>query len=104
MIESIGRMMPTGPSDESLHRGARRRSARYPATGEVRVVAPIQAEGFLFNASAGGLRLALDHQVEVGAILDLVVTLDETRRGVERGEVVWTRELPDGWLVGLRFI
>lgn len=104
MMESIGRMMPPGPSDESVHRGARRHSTRYPAHGEVRVVAPLKAEGFLFNASAGGLRLALDQRVEVGAILDLVVTFDETRRGVERGEVVWTREQPDGWLVGLRFV
>ncbi len=104
MMESIGHMMPTGPSDESVHRGARRRSTRYPLHGEVRVTAPIEAEGFLFNASAGGLRLALDQRVEVGAILDLVVTFDETRRSVERGEVVWARELPDGWLVGLRFV
>ncbi len=103
-MENIGRWMPTGPSDESVHRGARRRSTRYPLHGEVMVTAPVEAAGVVFNASAGGLRVALDRAVEVGARLELSVRFDERRESRERGEVVWTRELPDGWLVGLRFL
>lgn len=102
-MESIGRLMPAGPSDRSVHRGARRKSTRFPIHGEVRVTAPLAAEGFLLNASTGGLRLALDRPVEVGARLELEVRFDERHEARERGEVVWTREHPDGWLVGLRF-
>ncbi|MCB9593186.1 MAG: PilZ domain-containing protein [Sandaracinaceae bacterium] len=103
-MQTIGSMMPTGPQDDLVHRGARRQSTRYPVHGEVSVTSPIQAEGFLFNASAGGLRLALDHPVELGAQLELQVRLAGYRSSSERAEVVWTREQPDGWLVGLRFL
>lgn len=90
--------------DESLHRGARRASARQPMHGSVRMTAPVQAEGFLFNASAGGLRLALNQPVEVGATVELQVHLSGDTWAEDRAEVVWCRELPDGWLVGVRFV
>ena len=96
--------LPTGPEDELLHRGARRRTARYMLHGEVTVTAPIEAQGFVFNVSAGGMRIALDAAVEVGSILELTVRLTDDAHSVETGEVVWCRELPDGWLLGIRFI
>jgi len=103
-MQSIARIMPTGQMDESVHRGARRKSRRYPLYGEVQVTSPRRAAGFLFNASSGGLRVALDHQVEVGSQLELSIAFDDHRTTHERAEVVWTTAQPDGWIVGLRFV
>lgn len=96
--------LPSGPEDEFVHRGARRRSTRYVLHGEVTVTAPVEAEGFLFNASAGGMRIAIDTAVETGSTLEMRVHLTDDQQSLETGEVVWCRELPDGWLVGVRFI
>lgn len=103
-MQSLAHIMPPGPADTSTHRGARRRTTRYPMHGEVTVTSPLQVRGFVFNASAGGLRIALDRPVSVGTKLDLLVRFDTEETTTERGEVVWARELPDGCLVGLRFV
>jgi len=103
-MQSIAHMMPTGPADDLVHRGARRRSTRFPINGDVRVTSPVVSEGVIFNVSAGGLRLGLDRRVELGSVVDLTLRFEDEKVSRERGEVVWTRELPDGWLVGLRFV
>ncbi len=103
-VPSIARLMPKGPADEQTHHGARRRSARYSVDGEVSVSGPVEATGILFNISAGGLRIAIDQKVERGDRLDLSVRFNETKTTHERGEVVWIREQPDGYVVGLRFV
>ena len=90
--------------DDSLHRGARRSSARQPIHGAIRVVAPHEAHGVLFNVSAGGLRFALDRPLAPGDVIDVEVHLVDDTWTQDRAEVVWCRELPDGWLVGVRFV
>ena len=78
-MQSIARIMPAGQADESVHRGARRKSRRYPLYGEVQVTAPERARGFVFNASSGGLRVALDREVAVGTHLELSIAFDDKR-------------------------
>ena len=103
-MQRISNLMPSGPHDELVHRGARRQSTRYPLDGEVKITAPIEAEGFLFNASVGGMRIAIDRAVEKGALLHMHVHFTDERHSDEVAEVIWCRELPDGFLVGVRFV
>ncbi|HJL17547.1 MAG TPA: PilZ domain-containing protein [Sandaracinaceae bacterium LLY-WYZ-13_1] len=106
-MERLATLFPVGPEDELEHRGARRRAARYPVHADVRVTGPTEATGVVLNASAGGLRVALQGASEQawgeGDRLELEVEIDDqvTR---DDAEVVWSRQLPDGWLVGLRFL
>lgn len=103
-MDSISDLIPIGPEDESYHRGARRTSTRYPLHADIRVVGPADGEGVLINASAGGLRVTLDREVVEGEVLDVEVSFAEDRVSREKAEVVWVRQLTDGWLVGLRFV
>jgi hypothetical protein len=103
-MERIASLLPIGPSDEQTHRGARRRSARYPIHADVTVVAPERAEGVVLNASAGGIRVALDRAFARGSEVTLEIAFRHDRVTGERAKVVWSRELPDGWLVGLAFV
>jgi PilZ domain-containing protein len=103
-MERIATLLPAGPDDLVMHRGARRRTARYPMHANVRVRAPETARGVVLNASAGGLRVTLDRGVRPGDELELDVRFDRDRVSHERAQVVWSRELPDGWLVGLSFV
>ena len=96
--------LPSGPADESGHRGARRQSARYPVDGHVRITRPVRAEGFLFNMSAGGLRLALNRGVATGDVVEFELRVADAPATTERARVVWSREQPDGWLVGMCFL
>jgi hypothetical protein len=102
-MESLAAMLPVGPEDELAHRGARRRATRYPMHADVRVVGPEASEGVVLNASAGGLRVALDRGYAEGDRLEIEIEMVNDRTSRETAEVVWSRELPDGWLVGLRF-
>lgn len=103
-MNSISNMIPIGPQDESYHRGARRRATRYPLHADIVVRSPMRAEGVLLNASAGGLRVTLDHAVAEGEVLEVDVAFAEDRVARETAEVVWSRKLQDGWLAGLRFV
>jgi len=103
-MESLAAMLPVGPQDELAHRGARRRATRYPMHADVKVVGAEASEGVVLNASAGGLRVALDRGYREGQRIELDIELVNDRVSREAAEVVWSRELPDGWLVGLRFV
>ena len=102
-MRSIATLLPTGPVDDWTHRGARRRATRYPIHASVRVRDEGLA-GVVLNASAGGMRVALDGMVAAGDALELELEFPEARTGHERAEVVWARTLPDGCLAGLRFV
>lgn len=102
-MERISALLPKGPDDELTHRGARRRATRYPLHADVHVVSPIEATGTVLNASHGGMRVALDVALAAGDEVELEVRFTERVRR-ERARVVWSRELPDGWLVGLAFL
>jgi hypothetical protein len=101
-MSSLAATLPVGTGDFDFCRGARRATRRYNLNADVHIVAPIETDGIVINASAGGLRIAIDAPLEVGATCELKIsttlkTLDE------RARVVWCRELPDGFLVGLAF-
>ncbi len=102
-MDRIASLLPVGPEDASTHRGARRRATRYPIHADVRVLAPREAEGTVLNGSAGGLRVALDQSFEEGDVLELEVLFDDDHVAREQVHVVWSRELPDGCIVGLEF-
>lgn len=87
-----------GDLGEAAHYQARRRHARWLLNAEVSVG---RVRGLVLNASAGGLRVALDERLPDGHV-DLLVTTEANARR-QRACVVWQKELPDGWLCGLRF-
>ena len=103
-MERIATLLPTGPTDPLVHRGARRLSTRYPLNADVRVLAPVESKGLVLNASAGGLRVTLDRPVHEGDELDLEVRFGRDRSSIERARIVWSRQLPDGWIAGLMFL
>ena len=106
-MQRLAELLPTGPADDWTHRGARRRDTRYPVHASVRVL-DVGIAGVVLNASAGGLRVALDGMVREGDALALELDFPsrgaEAKTGCERAEVVWARTLPDGCLAGLRFV
>lgn len=104
-MESLAALLPVGPQDELTHRGARRRATRWPVHASVKVRSTgREASGVVLNASAGGMRVAVDRPCALGARVDVELSFVGDKIGYERAEVVWTRELPDGCLVGLRFV
>jgi hypothetical protein len=103
-MDRLSSMLPIGPADTDLHRGARRTAQRFALNAEVEVVSPAQATGIAINASAGGMRVALDRPIAVGEPCLVCVTTAPGRVSVEHAVVVWVREAPDGWLLGLRFV
>ncbi len=103
-MRSISDIFPIGPADVSHHRGARRRATRYPLHADVRVLSPRGLEGVVLNASAGGLRVTLDGAVAEGERIALEVSIPGEPAHRDEAVVVWSRELADGWLVGLQFV
>lgn len=103
-MERFSTMLPAGADDPGVHRGARRASRRYPLHADVELVEPVSAEGVVLNVSAGGMRIAIDRPVDVdGRVVARVVTAPG-RELFEKARVVWAREFPDGWLIGLEFV
>ncbi len=102
-MDRIGALLPIGPEDQDAHRGARRRSRRYPLNAEVEIVEPLSASGVTLNASAGGIRILIDREPPRGAECVLEVRFTTSRCSFERARVVWAREIADGWIVGLEF-
>ena len=104
MHHLIRDLIPTGPTDEHTHRGARRLSARFPLDARVEVRSRSgAASGLVLNASEGGLRIAADRGYEAGTRLDVDVLLASGRAIRERVQVVWASARPDGWVLGLAF-
>ncbi|HEX2670582.1 MAG TPA: PilZ domain-containing protein [Polyangiaceae bacterium] len=89
----------SSPSDHP----ARRAADRFPLHADVEVLEPWNAHGVVINASDGGLRVAVDRELPVGAECVLEIALDEGKT-VEMARVAWARELPDGYLVGFAFV
>ncbi|HEX7481414.1 MAG TPA: PilZ domain-containing protein [Polyangiales bacterium] len=94
--------MATRRSSPSDHPG-RRATDRYPLHADVEVLDPWNAHGVVINASDGGLRVAVDRDLPVGVLCVVEIAVDEGKT-VEMVRVAWTRELPDGFLVGLAFV
>jgi len=103
-MERIGALLPVGRDDSFRHRVARRRHQRYTLNAEVEFLTPAPAAGLVLNASSGGMRVAIDRRVEVNELCAVKVVFTEERSSLEHCRVVWCRELPDGWVVGLQFV
>jgi hypothetical protein len=103
MKHRIGALLPVGAGDQSHHRGARRRSRRFPLNAEIVVREPREARGVALNASAGGIRILVDQELEVESVCCLEVHYAAERCSIEHARVVWCRALADGWVVGLEF-
>jgi len=103
-MDSLSTLLPTGHGDPDVHHGARRRSQRLPLHADFVVTEPVAATGVVINASAGGLRVAVDRELEVGELLSGRVVVSAGHESMEHARVVWARELPDGWLLGLEFV
>mgnify|MGYP000331604779 CR=1 FL=1 len=84
-------------------RSVRRRGQRYPLNADVEVLEPFHAHGVVINASAGGLRIAIDRELPLDAVCVIEVCLPDGKT-VEMARVAWVREHPDGFLVGLSFV
>lgn len=102
-MERISAILPTGRGDLAIHHGARRASQRWPWHADVELMEPAGGRGTTLNASTGGLRIALDRELPVGEHVVARVTTAH-RETIEHMRVVWSRELPDGWLLGLAFV
>lgn len=103
-MERIGALLPIGSGDPNLHFGARRRSRRFPLNAEVTVRQPQLALGVAINASAGGLRVAIDVELPQDQTLDIELRFTDERASVERARVVWSKRFRDGFIVGLEFV
>ena len=103
-MERIGALLPVGSGDPSVHRGARRRSRRYPLNADVEMLEPLRASGVALNARAGGLRDFIDREIQVGTECLIEVRFTAERTSKERARVVWCRRLRDGWVTGLEFV
>jgi hypothetical protein len=103
-MNRIGALLPSGPRDDQVHRGARRRSSRFPLEGEVAVVEPIETRGNVLNASSGGIRVAVDEVLPIGAVVVLVVEFRSGKRSCEHGRVLWVHEHHDGCVAGIEFV
>lgn len=102
MMPSLADTLPIGAGDFDFARGARRASRRYNLNADVAIVTPVRTEGIAINASAGGMRIAVDAALEVGMTYEIRITTT-LKTLTERARVVWCRECPDGFLVGLAF-
>lgn len=98
-MQRISAMLPAGQGDLAIHRGARRASRRFPFHADVELVEPAGGTGTTLNASVGGVRMILDRELAAGDEATVRITTPQ-RESLERVRVVWTRALPDGWLVG----
>ena len=110
-MERIAKLLPTGPKDKHSQVGARRKSRRFPLNARVRLPdRPVgrrpgdEAHGVALNASVGGLRVTVDHQLEVGSETTLEIDFGDGRITQEEVRVVWSRDQPDGHIVGVEFL
>ncbi|MDH5673501.1 MAG: PilZ domain-containing protein [Myxococcales bacterium] len=81
----------------------RREGRRFPLNADVEVLEPVSAHGVVINVSEGGMRVAIDRELQVDAMCVLEVQLEQGKT-IELARVAWVREHPDGFLVGLSLV
>jgi hypothetical protein len=59
-----------------------------------------EVEGWALNVSRGGLRAVVDEPIELGAVVDVGIGLNEPRPC----RIVWVQEEPGGAIVGVEFL
>ena len=68
------------------------------------MVGPVHAAGLAFNASVGGLRVAVEIGIPIGSVCTLRVRTAPDQVTLEHARVVWSKVQPDGTVMGLQFI
>jgi len=81
----------------------RRAAERFPLNADVEILEPISANGVVINASATGLRIAIDKQLDKDTVCVLAIRVEDNQT-IEVGRVAWSREFPDGYLVGISLV
>jgi hypothetical protein len=81
----------------------RRQARRLPLNAVVEVLEPSGGKGVALNASAGGLRVAVDCLLRAGDLCLLIVE-DKGRPAVERARVIWSQDVRDGCIAGLQLL
>ena len=87
----------------------RRGDPRREVASRVTLTSPAGAlEGWALNVSRGGVRVILEHRVELGAEYQVALAEDgaDSRAGPPAprpGRVVWVQEEPDGVVAGIEF-
>jgi hypothetical protein len=94
---------PASSRNEELGR-QRRGSRRVDLDASVEIIHPRPGRGVTINASTGGLRVAVDCAMREGETFILRVCEALGPERTEQARVVWSRELPDGWIAGLQLI
>ena len=92
------------PTDEdcAYHHGARRQHSRWLLHADVEIETSLRSRGVTLNASAGGLRVAVDAPLPENT--EVMFRLVQGQLVVrKRARVVWQRRLPDGFVAGLAF-
>ncbi|MDD9934389.1 MAG: PilZ domain-containing protein [Myxococcales bacterium] len=81
----------------------RRNAERYPLNADVEILEPINTHGVVINASDGGMRVAVEHELPLDTVCVVEIQVEDGKT-VELAKVVWIREHPDGYLVGFNFV
>ncbi len=102
--DRLSSILPKGGADAALHRGARRRARRWALDAEIDLLSPGRGSGLAINASVGGLRIAVDRGMPVDEVCTLRVRTAPEHATIEHARVVWSKALPDGYVLGLVFI
>jgi PilZ domain len=82
----------------------RRQSARRPYHATVEVVQPAEGQGVTLNVSDGGLRMAVDVDLPQGEVCLFYIREPGGEPELQRARVAWSREVSDGWIVGLQIL
>ncbi len=64
---------------------------------------PFEVRGFALNISEGGIRVAMDLPLPEDKPCVVQISPPEGGSYERHAQVVWSRQLKDGWLMGLRF-
>lgn len=102
-MNRISSRIPAGGYDLGIHHGSRRAARRFVLDAQVELLEPCEGHGLVLNASAGGLRVAVDHPVAIGAHCLLRITTPG-RAYIEHARVIWRQDHPDGHVLGLEFV
>jgi hypothetical protein len=94
--------VPTLTGAHAMRRGGARREVSERVILEAS--SGVREEGWALNVSRGGVRVILEHTVQLGQEFDVTVGDANSSPLQRRGRVVWVQEEKDGVVVGLEFV
>ena len=90
--------------DEAFQKVARRKSGRELSNANVDFIEPVKTEGVAVNISEGGMRVAVYEKIPTEEDCIVKIWLTDDHHVSKRARIVWTKEAPDGWVLGLEFV